>query len=176
VQAESKGEIRAFSTGSRKTRFARWSPLLAVAAAAALWIGLIKGPSRVPSLGVPSADSAEMRLKGALGLAVIRERDGQQERFTGTVSVRPFDRLRAAVQVGIAIPLSVAFIGEDGTFIDLLSSGRAEPGEHYSETAIHMDEHPTAGRIVAGTSDAVERARREGRFEAVTVLRVEVEH
>ena len=176
LERRGEDEVRPLPARDPRVRWVRWSPLLAVAAAAALWIGITEAPSRSPSRELPATDSPDMRAKGSVGLAVIRERDGQQERLTGRVAVRPFDRLRAEVQVGTASPLRVVFIGDDGTFIELMSSARVEPGEHYAKTAVHMDEHPTAGRIVAGTRDAVERARREGRFEGVTSLKVEVEH
>jgi hypothetical protein len=117
----------------------------------------------------------DTRFKGLGQLAVVRERDGEQERFTGNVLTRPLDRLR--VEVGVASPamLTALLLEEDGSFVVLLHPRRLETGTHLSEQAARLDERPTSGWILAGTPEEVERARQTRDFRNVSMLRVEPE-
>jgi hypothetical protein len=146
------------------------APLLAAAAALVLW-------ARSPTLREvgPPATTQSVRLKGVVGLAVIRERAGAQERFAGEVTVRAGDRLRVEIDLDRPLPIAGGVLGSDGAWISLFSQMNLEPGAHYSDQAVHFDDQPTDGWVVVGDPVAVDRARTTRFFDGVTSLRVRVE-
>jgi hypothetical protein len=159
----------------------RWRIALAVApalaAAAALVLVLESGrfsgsPGTVREEA--SAESAVTRFKGALELAVIRERSGEQQRFHGRVAIKPGDRLLA--EIGIAAPqeLSAAFLGVDHSFVLLLAPRVLPAGTHHSERALRFDDRPTRGVVLAGSPGSIERARQTRDFSDVAVLNVDL--
>jgi hypothetical protein len=150
--------------------------LIPALAVAAVFLFVIQGKPLLPTEGPPEPSSiAETRFKGLGQLAVVRERDGRQERFTGTVPTRPADRLRVEIGVGSQTTLTVALLEEDGSFLVLLRPRALEPGTYHSEKAALLDERPTLGWIIAGTPEAVEQARQSRSFEQVLAIRVESE-
>jgi hypothetical protein len=144
--------------------------VIPVLAAAAMLVVFM----RAERFEADTAHSVATRFKGALQLAVVRERSGRQERFNGKVTVKPRDALVVELAVAEAQELSAAFLGSDGSFVLLLSPRRLSGGTHHSERAARFDDRPTSGTVIAGSPEAVERARRTRSFADVAVLSVDV--
>jgi hypothetical protein len=115
------------------------------------------------------------QFKGGLQLAVIRDREGDQERFAARVPVRAHDRLRVEVAIDRERPVTVGLLAEDGSWLTLLAPALLGPGAHFSERAASVDEHPTNGVILAGEPAAIERARATRIFDDVTAMTVSAE-
>jgi hypothetical protein len=155
----------------------------ALAAAAAIVVLLRAGPSGTPSQpgDAPPRESSgqsqlfPVRFKGALPLAVVRERAGRQERFTAEVGVRPLDGLRLELSVAEPRVVSAGFLGDDGSWLELFAARELPTGAHFSERAARFDDHPTRGWLIAGEPARVEEARRTRSFEHVSVLPVVLE-
>lgn len=146
-------------------------PLALVAAAL-----FILRPTSTPSPdGFPTTPTeSTMRLKGPPVLAVVRHRHGAQERFTSTIAVAPDDRLRLELTVDREGMYEAGLLGEDGSWLVLLSPTMLTPGAHFSEKAAHLDDKPTPGWLVAGPPEDVARARRTREFTGLAILAVKV--
>jgi hypothetical protein len=145
-------------------------PALAAAAGIALFFFLRK-PVETPVAPIAS----ETRFKGAVQLAVIRERDGRQERLTSDLRIKAGDRLRVEIGVDGSRPVAAGILGKDGSWLVLLAPAMLEAGTHFSERSAKVDERPTEGWILAGDPEAVERARMSRAWEGVTVLPIAVD-
>ncbi len=146
-------------------------PLALVAAAF-----FVLRPSGTPGPdGFPTASTeATMRLKGPPVLAVVRERQGNQERFTSAIAVAPDDRLRLELTVDREGMYEAGLLGEDGSWLMLLSPTMLTPGAHFSEKAAHLDDTPTPGWLLAGPPEDVARARATRDFSGLAILAVKV--
>lgn len=129
--------------------------------------------SRFEPKGSPALPSV-MHLKGPPVLAVVRERAGEQARFTGSVAVAPNDRLRLELTVDRAGMYEAGLLGEDGSWLVLLAPTMLSPGAHYSEKAARLDDRPEPGFFVAGSPEDVARARRTRNFSGLAMVPVEV--
>jgi len=171
------------STPKKNVRNALWV-LVPLVAAAALLVFVLRpkeelaktAPSATPSLTVAQRDpDPETTFKGMLQVAVIRERNGEQARFTGTVKVRAGDRLRVEVALDRDQAILGGVLGEDGSYLELMPGNVRGAGTHFSEISARVDSTPTRGTILIGAPDAVARARETKIFEGVSVIRVEIE-
>ncbi len=151
-------------------------PGVAAAAAVVLWLVAPRGvtgaptpPSSVVS-SVPAGDVA--RFKGGLSVAVIRERDGRQERLTGPIEVEPSDRIRIEMVVDREEPITAGLLSNDGAWTLLQSPVALSAGTHYSDLAARFDATPTDAILLVGAPADVERARKVRNFEGVVALRV----
>ncbi len=154
-------------------------PLLA-AAAILLWMGVSKPPlPLLPTAGngkpthqeVAARDpETEDTFKGGLSVAVIRERDGMQTRFTDVVPMREGDRLR--LEVAIDRPQSIlgAVLGDDGGYVELLQDHAREAGTHFSEHSARVDGKGQNGTVLVGSPEAVYRARVGRDYRGVRTL------
>jgi len=144
-------------------------PFLAMAAGVLLWMKLSGGPETTGGAqaqnvtppvqtGQINTDTTGTAFKGGTQLAVIRERNGEQKRFTGEVSVRKGDRLRIEVALDHSANILGGVLAEDGTFLDLLHEGERGTGTFYSEEAARFDDSPTRGYVVVGPRDSVQHA------------------
>ncbi|WP_394830294.1 hypothetical protein LVJ94_27680 [Pendulispora rubella] len=118
------------------------------------------------------APESETTFKGDTRLAVIRERDGAQVWFTSSVRVQPGDHLRLEVALDREQSVLGAIVGDDESYLELLSSQVRPAGTHLSELSARVDETPLDATIVVGSDAAVERARRLHRFDDVIHVRV----
>jgi hypothetical protein len=173
---------------ARATRTARNRSLVASAtvvvpllAAAAILVVLTRTPEVVPAerpapvvVNEPAPDP-ETAFKGGPQIAVIRERGGEQKRFTTKVSVRPGDRLRVEVALDRSETILAAVIGEDGSYLEVMRGETRGRGTHLSERSARIDASETRGSIVVGTPDAVARARATKKMDGVSVIRVDWE-
>ena len=127
-----------------------------------------------PELAMADAAVSEpsIRFKGKLQLAIIRDRRGDQTRTATEVRVRPGDRVRAEISVDDSRPVEVGFLGDDGTWVSLLTPTLVEAGTYFSDRAAEFDETPTEGWIIAGRPEAVSRARLSRSFTDVSVIPV----
>lgn len=176
---------------STRARRAAWmlasTAAVPLAAAAALLLFLRAPPTEdalapvPPSTPTPSALVAtggpepETTFKGGVQVAVIRERAGAQARFTGVVRIRPGDRLRVEVALDREQAILAAVMGDDASWVELMSEGVRRPGTHFSERSARVDASPMQGTILVGSPEAVARARSERRLEGVAAVRVEWE-
>ncbi|MBX3197465.1 MAG: hypothetical protein KF894_04855 [Labilithrix sp.] len=181
---------RSSRTPVRKRR-AAWMTASTVAvplAAAAALLLFLRAPSArdplvldPPPVAPPSAPAAtgdpepETTFKGGVQVAVIRERAGAQARFTGVVRIRPGDRLRVEVALDREQAILAAVMGDDASWVELMSEGVRRPGTHFSERSARVDASPMQGTILVGSPKAVARARSERRLEGVAAVRVEWE-
>jgi hypothetical protein len=123
----------------------------------------------------PPPSPPETTFKGGIQVAVVRERAGQQSRFTGRVPVRPGDRIRVEVALDREQAILGAVLGDDASWLELLEDGVRQPGTHFSERSARVDATPLTGTIVVGAPEAVRRARETRRFEGVSVVRIDWE-
>lgn len=120
----------------------------------------------------------ETRFKGGMTIAVVRERAGDQARFTGSVKVRSGDRLRLEVALDRSEAILGAVLGDDGSWLELMTEGARDAGTHLSERSARVDAAPTRGTIVVGRAEDVRRARASGDLRhapGVTTIAIEVE-
>ncbi len=158
----------------RRAAFAA-APVLAVAAGILLYVHT---QVSMPDAIVPApahATVAEARFKGGLPMAVVLERDSVQSRHTDRVLVRPGDRLRIEVALDVARPTTAGVLDESGAFVTALAPALLEPGTHYSDLSIRIDDHPKAGWVLAGVPAAVERARETHDFADVAAIPMQVQ-
>ena len=125
-------------------------------------------------LSAPAGDP-ETQFKGGPQVAVVRERAGEQARFSGTVRVRPGDRIRVEVALDREQAILGAVLGDDGTYLELMPESLRGPGTHFSEKSAKFDGAPTRGTILIGTREAVARARATRVLDGVTTVRIEWE-
>ena len=130
---------------------------------------LLAEPSAQP------ADTSTVRFKGKPQIAVVRERDGKQDRLGVDVGIRPWDRLRVEVSVDTASTVEVGVLSEEGAWVTLMAPKMLTPGTHFTEQAVRFDDAPSDGWVLAGPPDAVRRARTTKQFEGVAVMKLHVE-
>ena len=168
------------------TPLAAAAAILLLARAGPLSTGTPTPPTTVsrilmaPFPGAPAVErererEPETQFKGGPQVAVIRERGGQQARFSGAVRVRPGDRVRVEVALDREQAILGAVLGDDGTYLELMPESLRGPGTHFSEKSAKFDDAPTRGTILIGTRDAVARARATHLLDGVTTVRIEWE-
>lgn len=137
----------------------RWLRWIALPAAAALALLLLLWPRGV----APPTDRTDaIRLKGGLGLAVVRlAADGRQSRHQGEVVVQPGDRLRVELTVPRSMVLDVGLLDDQQGWIVLRRAERLEAGVHRLARPLEVDARPTAAWLIAGPPEAVARARKQ---------------
>ncbi len=188
-----RNEARGRTSSARAEADRRWlsmaSTVAVPLAAAAVLLLLLRTSSptdeRAPESSSSSAtgEPTTMRIlmdpettfKGSIQIAVIRERAGQQRRFTGTVAVRPGDRLRVEVALDREQDILAAVMGDDASWLELMPEGPRAPGTHFSDRSARVDASPLRGTILVGSPKAVARARSTRQIEGVTSIRVEWE-
>jgi hypothetical protein len=160
------------------------SVALPLVAAALLWVSPwartrdnAGTPRILPPAANPLAATADpdTTFKGGLQVSVVRERAGTQERFAGEVRVRPGDRLRIEVALDRPQAVEGAIVGDDGSFLEMMTAEVRSAGTHFSEKAARIDAQPLHGTILVGPPEAVGRARGGGAASDVAKLRVEWE-
>jgi hypothetical protein len=152
---------------------------LAAAAALLLFVGRPESrelaPTVAPASVAPTERSAETTFKGGIQAAVVRERAGQQTRFTNRVSVKPGDRLRVEVALDREQAILVAVMGDDASWLELMHEGVRTPGTHFSDRSARIDATPLSGTILVGSPEDVTRARNARRTDGLTSIRIEWE-
>lgn len=113
--------------------------------------------------------------KGVRQVAVIRERDGEQQRFTGRVPVREGDRLRIEVAIDREQTIVAGVLSEDGSYLELMPPSVRATGTHYSEKSARVSAPPSNGTILVGTEEQVARAKRHLPTTDLDEVRVEWE-
>jgi hypothetical protein len=181
------------ATPAPRTRWRPWSSggvvVTSLAAAAALVL-LLQGrstrdvllPPPTPTTSAPTTPASPPTVpdpgttfKGGVQLAVVRERDGEQVRSTGTVRVRPGDRLRVELGLDREQPVVGAVLADDASWFELMPEGLRGPGVHLSEHSVRIDSTPMNGTLVVGPPDAVAQARKTKLWDNVVTLRIEWE-
>ncbi|HVH47326.1 MAG TPA: hypothetical protein VM925_33555 [Labilithrix sp.] len=187
-------ERHAASSNARKVAHRRWflkaaSVAVPLAAAAALLLFLrtpksgndTEGPtSKTPATSEPIAlatpvPEPETSFKGSVQVAVIRERAGQQSRFSGRVGVKPGDRLRVEVALDREQTILAAVMGDDASWLELMSVSARRPGTHFSERSARIDASPLRGTILVGSPESMRRAKESKDLSGVSAVRVEWE-
>jgi hypothetical protein len=164
-----KGEARIVALDAR-TRRADWRmvllPMVAVAAGVLLWwkVGTggpaRSGPVAMNEPAVPASTAEpETAFKGGAQVAAIRDRDGDQQRFTSAVGIRGGDRLRIEVALDRPRTILAGVLAEDGAWLDLMTEGTRGAGTHFSEQAARFDDQPMRGWILVGPPDAIAQSR-----------------
>ncbi|HEY4015565.1 MAG TPA: hypothetical protein VGM06_19635 [Polyangiaceae bacterium] len=120
----------------------------------------------------PPGSSGEMRFKGELSVAAIRERAGRQDRLVGPFAVRASDAVRVEVSVDQEGPLTAGLLTDEGEWVVLLAPASLGAGTHYSERAARFDATPTHATLLVGAPAAVDRARRTRDFAGLVAWRV----
>jgi hypothetical protein len=131
-----------------------------------------------PGAGEPSASEPDTQFKGSMAIAIVRERGGNQTRFSSsarTVRVRPGDRIRVEVALDREQAILGAVLADDGSYVELMPQGVRGPGTHFSEKSAKIDAAPTRGTILIGSPEAVAHARATKQLDGVATLRVESE-
>lgn len=168
---------------TRRRLYAGVSIALPLAAAAVLLL-FLRAPRPPETSGAPvgplpvvPAETVEpsTSFKGVRQVAVIRERDGRQERFTHRVPVRDGDRLRVEVAIDREQAILAAVIGDDGSYLELMPSAVRTPGTHYSEKSARVSGPPSGGTIVVGTEEQIARARQHVEAADLSEIRVDWE-
>ncbi len=171
---------------AQRSRFFKVAPAAATLAAAAVFLLVMRRDrawvtnapvstsqtSETPHVATETTTS-DTTFKGAVQTAVIRERGGEQSRFTGEVTVRTGDRLRLEVALDREQLIVAAVVGDDGSWVELMVEGVRSSGTHFSEHSVRVDSSPTRGTILVGAPDAVKQARQTKRFENLVAIRVE---
>lgn len=162
------------------TRFAKvipWIVPLAAAAVILLLLGRRPPGDVVTPISRPSVEQPEPEttFKGALPIAVIRERSGSQERFTGRAMIRTGDRLRVEVALDREQVISAGVLGDDGSWLELMPESSRAAGMHFSEKSARVDAEPLRGTVIVGSPDQVALARSTRNFKGVSTLRLEWE-
>ncbi len=124
-------------------------------AAAAVLVLLLRSPKKegetMQAIAPPaSTEEPATSFKGTRQVAVIRERDGEQKRFTGKVPVREGDRLRVEVAIDREQAILAAVVSDDGSTLELMPAAVRAPGTHYSEKSARVSGSPMGGKIVVG--------------------------
>jgi hypothetical protein len=151
---------------------------LCIAAGVLLWVVPRSAPS-ASALASPSASEVESdpetTFKGGLQVAVIRERDGAQKRFVGSVSVRPGDRLRVEVALDRTQTILGAVLGDDGSYLEIMPGVARGAGTHFSESSAKVDAQPLRGVVLVGPAEAVRQARVTHRLGGLATVPIEWE-
>lgn len=161
------------------------APLFAVAAAIVLYL---RAPSTITTAPGPGTEpsTSDVRFKGGLQLAVVREREGAQARFSGEVPVRAGDRIRAEIAIDGQVPLTAVLLkdgassdasgasGASGNWV-LLTPTLLDAGVHFSPESIRFDQERFDGWLVVGEPDKVAAARKSRRWDEVRVMRIRFE-
>jgi predicted anti-sigma-YlaC factor YlaD len=135
------------------------SPLLA-AALVVLVVRLRSEEGGAPTHETPlTVPATESHFKGEFVVAVIRDRDGHQERITGPFRVRAGDRVRVEVSTDHEGSFAAGLLTDDGEWVALLAPAVLGAGTHFSEVAARFDASPTRATLLVGAPAAVERAR-----------------
>lgn len=113
--------------------------------------------------------------KGVRQVAVIRERDGQQARFTGRVPVKEGDRLRIEVAIDREQTIVAGVLSEDGSYLELMPPVARPTGTHYSEKSARVSAPASNGTILVGTEEQVSRAKKHLPTTDLDEVRVEWE-
>ncbi len=160
------GEARRHETRRRFTLLASAGVPLAAAAAAVLFL---RAPLTTTTATTPGSASVapvalaendpDTTFKGGVQLAVVRDRTGAQDRFVGTVRVRPGDRLRVEVALDRSQAILAGVLGDDGSWVELMPEAIRDAGTHFSEKSVRIDEHRANGTILVGAPADVKRAR-----------------
>ena len=129
-------------------------------------------PAPTPSVATEEPATA---FKGVRQVAVIRERDGEQKRFTGRVPVKEGDRLRVEVAIDREQTIVAGVLGEDGSYLEVMPAVVRPAGTHYSEKSARVSAPPSNGTILVGTEEQVARAKQHLPNADVDQLRVEWE-
>lgn len=129
------------------------------------------GPDRILMATAEPATS----FKGVRQVAVIRERDGEQKRFTGRVPVKEGDRLRIEVAIDREQTIMAGVLSEDGSYLELMPGTMRAAGTHYSEKSARVSAPPSNGTILVGTEEQVERAKKHLPTTDLDEVRVEWE-
>jgi hypothetical protein len=134
------------------------------------------GATTIPML-TPSVATEEpaTSFKGVRQIAVIRERDGEQKRFTGRVPVKEGDRLRVEVAIDREQTIVAGVLSEDGSYLELMPPVVRPTGTHYSEKSARVSSPPSNGTILVGTEEQVSRAKNHAANAEVDQVRVEWE-
>jgi hypothetical protein len=147
----------------RNTARARRSrSLFGVATAASFAVALGVIVTRPAALtGVADDESAVlgMALKGMGGVTVIRERGSVQSLHRGALDVIPGDRLRVQIAMKQPGAISAGVFTDTGQWFPLVE-GRLPQGMTQLDATITVDAEPSGGRILFGSPDAVQAARR----------------
>jgi hypothetical protein len=122
-----------------------------------------------PGEGPPASD---MRFKGALSVAAIRDRGGHQERLAGPFGVRAGDAVRIEVSVDHEGPITAGLLTDDGTWVVLLAPALLAKGTHDSEQSARFDATPTRAVLLVGDPAAVQRARQTRDFSGLVAWKV----
>jgi hypothetical protein len=162
--------VHARAKGTRPPR--RANVLWVAAPALAAAVALVAWPTRSPvSPGVDPTVASE-HFKGGLTIAVVREREGRQDRLTEPFEIEPGDRIRLEVSVDHERPVAGGLLSSDGTWAVLLAPVPVGAGTHYSELAARFDEEPTDAFLLVGAPEDVDRARATRNFDAVIAWHV----
>ncbi|HEY8074810.1 MAG TPA: hypothetical protein VIF62_11890 [Labilithrix sp.] len=162
-----RGEAQVVRLEERKRRL-DWRlaalPFVAAAAGVLLWWKLDATPDQPKPVAFVEPSSMigqdpETTFKGGVTLAVVREREGAQERFTGQVNIRGGDRLRIEVALDRPRTILAGVLAEDGTWLDLMTEGTLTAGTHFSDQAARFDDDPMRGWILVGPEDAIAASR-----------------
>lgn len=156
---------------------------LAMAAAIILFmrspapVAMHEAHAKFPSVPetVAVVDPPPVRFKGGFQLAVVRDRAGKQERFTDSFEIRSGDRLRLEVAVDQSRSILGAVLGDDGSYLELLSEDVRDAGTYFSEKSARIDSEPTAGTLIVGDPALVRAAKTTRNFEGLRTVRVEIE-
>ena len=145
-----------------------------VALAAALFL-YVRAVPRVATQSEDLDSPSAVRFKGGMQLAIVRDRNGVQERFTDVAFIQAGDRIRAEIATDQEGPLEVGILQADGTYLPLLAPTALPLGTHFSDRAARVDEHPSAGWVIAGHPDAVKHARESKDLARVRVIPIRVQ-
>ena len=66
-------------------------------------------------------------------------------------------------------------MGDDASWLELMSGGVRRPGTHFSERSARVDASPLHGTILVGSPEALAVARSTRRFDGLHAIRVEWE-
>jgi hypothetical protein len=151
---------------------------LAMAAAILLFLKSRKPEELVAPAPVAQSTATEeptTSFKGVRQVAVIRERNGEQKRFTGHVPVQEGDRLRIEVAIDREQTILAGVLSEDGSFLELMPAVSRPAGTHYSEKSARVSAPPSDGTILVGTEAEIARARQHQATTDVDSIHVEWE-
>ncbi len=140
-----------------------------------LAIPRVTPPASVQVAALTHEDVPGVRFKGGLQLAVVRERGARQDRFTDSFTIRPGDRLRLEVAVDESRSILGAVLGDDGSWLEMMTEGVRDAGTYFSEKSARIDSEPTAGVMIVGDPGLVRAAKVTHKFDGLRTLRVEVE-
>ena len=138
-------------------------------------VATASAPASTTSRILMATSEPTTSFKGVRQVAVIRERDGEQKRFTGRVPVREGDRLRVEVAVDREQTIVAGVLSEDGSYLELMPPMVRATGTHYSEKSARVSAPPSNGTILVGTEEQVARAKKHLPTTDLDEVRVEWE-